>query len=237
MNEKGDRLLLNDKHDNIKAQFDGLAAEYDSIKKKNAYYFSYLKKVFERRITDRNSKVIEIGCGTGEILGTLNPKAGAGVDISPAMIKAARSKYPAYSFYCQGIEDLAINEEFDYIIVPDVIEYVADPEKAFCSLKKLCKKSTKVIITSPNPFWAFILGIAEKLNLKMKDKFSKPPSRHRVISAAEGRGFRVVECSTRLLVPKKILFSDRVNETFYRIPIVRNLGFIQVFVLENYAAG
>ena len=226
-------LLKENKCRELRAQFDTLARDYDNIKKRNPYYFSTLKQVFINRITDKNSKIIEIGCGTGEILGTLAPQVGIGVDISQEMIKIAQFKYPRYSFYCQGLANIDIKEKFDYVILPDVIEYITDLDKAFSNMITLCKATTIIIITSPNALWLPALNMAEKLNLKMKDKLSRPHSKHKVMSTAKKEGFKVIECSTCLLFPKKILFSDYINEKLQKLPILKYLGIIQVFVLKR----
>lgn len=221
------------KADLLRGQFDSLATEYDAIKEKNQYYLETLKRVFIERIREDNSRVIEVGCGTGEILNEINPKFGVGVDISEGMIRIARSKFPQFSFYCQPLEKLQVDGKFDYIILPDILEYVPDLDQAFLQLQKLCKASTIIIISSPNPFWEFALKMAERLNLKMQDRLSQKPSKKEVILAGRRNGFMLLEQTTRLLVPIKTFFSGNINQAFFKLPLVQDFGFIQVFVWKR----
>jgi len=60
------------KKEEVQSHFDGIASEYDYWKKKNAYYHSTIK-AFLGKIIPKESHVLEIGCGTGEILAYLRP--------------------------------------------------------------------------------------------------------------------------------------------------------------------
>ena len=77
----------------VKSHFDELANIYDDLKERNSYYYKSLKKVISE-LSDRYSfnSVLDIGCGTGELLISLHPKKGLSIDISPAMIHAAKKK-------------------------------------------------------------------------------------------------------------------------------------------------
>src|SRR5262245_48009278 len=50
-------------------------------------------------------RVLEIGCGTGDLLAALKPRYGVGIDFSPAMIAEAKALYPALEFRAGDIED------------------------------------------------------------------------------------------------------------------------------------
>ncbi len=78
--------------DHIQKHFDILAPEYDTWKKRNRYYYDAVKKVYGNLIPS-GARVLEIGCGTGEILASLKPVFGVGIDVSGEMIKRAQQKY------------------------------------------------------------------------------------------------------------------------------------------------
>ena len=42
--------------------------------------------------------MLEIGCGTGDLLAACKPRTGMGLDIAPRMIARAREKYPDLAF-------------------------------------------------------------------------------------------------------------------------------------------
>src|SRR5262250_3745436 len=51
------------------------------------------------------ARVLELGCGTGDLLAALKPSFGVGVDFSAGMIDQARQAYPDLTFVVGDIED------------------------------------------------------------------------------------------------------------------------------------
>ena len=76
----------------VSDHFNDIAEEYDYFKKRNKFYYDNLKSLL-KKIIPTNKIVLEIGCGTGDLLAYLKPKKGYGYDISGEMIKIAKSKY------------------------------------------------------------------------------------------------------------------------------------------------
>jgi ubiquinone/menaquinone biosynthesis C-methylase UbiE len=76
----------------VEKHFDKVAKSYDFYKMKNEFYYKNIQKLLSSLIP-RNKSVFEVGCGTGDLLVSLNPKIAYGMDISDQMIKLAKSKY------------------------------------------------------------------------------------------------------------------------------------------------
>ena len=73
------------------------------------------------------SSIVEIGCGTGEIIGTFpgpNVKRRVGFDISPLNIKAAQQRFPDVFFSAKDFR--TSTEKFDLVIMSDILEHVPD---------------------------------------------------------------------------------------------------------------
>ena len=66
-------------------RFDGMSLERDRWKRKNRYYYSELERICSRLIPPCKS-VLEIGCGTGDLLNSVRPDRGLGIDLSRGMI-------------------------------------------------------------------------------------------------------------------------------------------------------
>jgi ubiquinone/menaquinone biosynthesis C-methylase UbiE len=79
------------------AHLDSLAPDTDCWRTKNRYYHKSLERILRFHIP-RGSMVIEIGCGTRDLLHAFSPACGVGIDISPAMVTIARSIYPSLEF-------------------------------------------------------------------------------------------------------------------------------------------
>ncbi len=152
----------------IEKHFDEIANKYDSYKSRNKYYYSNLKKFFIEQVRPR-SKVLEVGCGTGDLLSTMNPKFGVGVDISEKMVELARKKHKDLKFVVSSIESLRLDGKFDFILMADLVEHLQDVYMALKSLRNNCKPDTKIIITSINPTWSMPLHVLEHLKMKMPE--------------------------------------------------------------------
>jgi SAM-dependent methyltransferase len=74
------------------------------------------------------SRVLEIGCATGELIAACPVRAGGyklGIDISAANVAVARARFPQVKFQEGDFRSLAA-EPFDAVIVSDVLEHVPD---------------------------------------------------------------------------------------------------------------
>ena len=108
--------------------WDSLADRYDADKQRNDTYYSALKSCFDRAIPrSARGHVLELGCGTGQVLASLQPKRGMGVDVSQQMINVAKRQFadrPELSFAATDATAAAGLGEFDAVISADVMEHV-----------------------------------------------------------------------------------------------------------------
>mgnify|MGYP000449590855 CR=1 FL=1 len=215
--------------------FDDIAATYDFWKHKNAYYYTHLKALF-RSITPAHSRVLEIGCGTGDIVAALNPSHGIGTDISEAMIVCARKKYahvPTLTFNRVDVFEETTPYDTDYILMVDVLEHIDRLPDFLKHIAALTLPGTRIVISVANPLWEPVLMLAEKMGMKM------PEGPHHRYTIAEteamyvAAGLRIVEKNYRLLIPKKVFSSEWVNRIFYRNSLLRRYGSVIYWVLEK----
>src|ERR1039457_4278712 len=61
-------------------------------------------------------RVLEVGCGLGDLLAAVKPARGVGVDFSPAMIALARQRHPELEFHVADAAEFSAPEKFDYIL-------------------------------------------------------------------------------------------------------------------------
>ena len=130
-----------------------IASERDVWKRKNWYYWEDLEN-FCCLLIPENARVLEVGCGTGDLIASLKTKNRVGIDYSSGMIEIARKKYPDIDFSCMEAEDLTFDEPFDYIILSNTIGYLEDIQGVFAGLMKVCHQHTKVIVT----YYTFFCG-------------------------------------------------------------------------------
>ena len=66
-------------------------------------------------------RVIEVGCGLGDLLAAVKPARGVGVDFSPAMIALARQRHPELEFQVADAAEYTCPEKFDYVLLADLV--------------------------------------------------------------------------------------------------------------------
>lgn len=108
--------------------------------------------------------VLDVGCGDGGLLETVNPTASyTGVDISPTQLKSFRKHLKQSPEIHSGQVKLLCHDathlpfkthSFDLILACDVLEHVLNPELLLKQIDRLVKPGGHVLIGIPNePLW------------------------------------------------------------------------------------
>lgn len=217
------------------AYYDSIAGLYDAGKKKNLYYFNNLVGIYNSLIPP-HSKILDIGCGTGDLTTRLNGREALGIDLSEAMIRAARQKYGGLTnvrYERMDIFDSMEPFDAEFITMADVLEHVVDVPAFMKQIFARAKNDSKAVITVINPIWEPVLMVAEKLHLKIPEG----PHKRLTIEGTErifrDAGWKIVQSGYRFLVPKKLPFSDWVNRRFYKNKILARFGLVIFWVLSK----
>jgi ubiquinone/menaquinone biosynthesis C-methylase UbiE len=143
--------------------WDSVAHKMDSWKGWGRAYHERLIQIYRFWVAPRQ-RILEVGCGHGDLLASLQPSCGVGVDYSPEMVKRARILYPELEFIEVDGHDLGILDgPFDVIILSDLLDDLWDVQQVFEQLKRLCHVRTRLIINSYSRLWELPLAIAAKL--------------------------------------------------------------------------
>ena len=146
------------------AHWDEAARKLRNWKSRGRSYHQRLEQVY-RFLIPTGSKVLELGCACGDLLASLQPAVGVGVDFSPEMLEIARERYPHLRFIQADVHELALDEAFDFIILSDAINDFWDVQLAFQRLHALCKPSTRILLNYYSRLWELPLGLARSLKL------------------------------------------------------------------------
>ncbi|MDR2680175.1 MAG: glycosyltransferase [Tannerella sp.] len=214
----------------IKDYFNAIASERKRWKRKRKYYNRSLEKYFSFLIP-AGSRVLEIGCGTGELLHAVQPSYGVGIDFSGEMIKIARESFPEYKFMVDDVEALQLNEKFDYVIMSDLTMSLWDVQKAFQRLNNVCHEKTKIVISNYNFLWEPLLKLAERLKLKLKQPNQNWLSTQDVKNLLHLTGFEFIKTERKILIPFYIpLLTLLFNRFLGNLPFVNRLNLVNFIV-------
>ncbi len=223
----------------VEGHFDTISPEYDRFKIMHWYYYDTLKRILREELGDLSAKsVLEVGCGTGDLLASLAPAHGVGIDVSRGMIGIASRKHHAVggkklSFLHISAPDLAkrSKERYDVIICVDVIEHMTDVPADIAAMGSLVKPDGKIVILMANPFWEPVLLLFEKLKMKMPEGPHYRIPYRKVKRIMAETGLEVVRHDWHLAFPKHMpLFSNVFNAFVHAIPVVRRLGLTEMIV-------
>jgi len=216
----------------IQQKSDELAKNRDKWIKKNNYFYSN-DHSYMQFLVGEGKRVLELGCGTGQLLNKLIPSYGVGVDLSANMVSIAQQNYPNLEFIQGDLEDenliSSLQGPFDFIILSDTIGYLDDCENAFAGLHSLCTPDTRLIISYYSWRWQPLLTLGEKIGLKMPSVEMNWLSTEDTMGFLHLADFETVKREWRQLVPRSLFgLGSFINRFIGTLPLIRRLA------LRNY---
>ncbi|SFI23335.1 class I SAM-dependent methyltransferase [Halpernia frigidisoli] len=145
----------------------------------NERLISLLKRLLKLGL-NKNSRVLELGCGVGIFTGLLAKKIEKGfieaVDLSEKSVETARNNLKTKKNIHFQTADVVYykpkQSDFDFITLMDVIEHIPLTEhpKLFQNLADISTEKTKIIINIPNPDYTAFTKIHNPETLQIIDQ-------------------------------------------------------------------
>ena len=132
--------------DSIKEFFDSIAPHWDN------------EPIADKKILDiildnggirENIDILDVACGTGVLFPYYlhrNVKSITAIDLSPEMVKIAKSKFPQANVICGDAENIILDKQFDAIMIYNAFPHFPEPEKVIESLSKALKTGGRFTI-------------------------------------------------------------------------------------------
>lgn len=224
-------------HREVVEFFDDFSLQEDKWLKRPGSYHALVKAIASSLIPG-GQRVLEIGCGRGDLLASLIPSRGVGVDVSPVMIDAAQRRHPDLEFSCGAGEDLALDEEFDYVLLSDLVPYAHDLQAVFEAVRRHCHSRTRVIVSTYSNLWRPLLALLAKLRIRPERPVRNWVSPKDVINMLELAGFQTTIRRREILAPVRLGFvSNLINGYLARLPLLRALTLTNWFIARPQPTG
>jgi ubiquinone/menaquinone biosynthesis C-methylase UbiE len=164
------------------------------------YYQRELRKYFNFLVPP-GRRVLEIGCGLGDLLAAMKPGRGVGVDFSPAMVELARRRHPDLEFQVADALEFSSPEKFDYILLSDLVNDLPDVQAVLERLQAVSAPETRLVVNFFNNLWRPVLQVSEKLGFKAPTLLQNWLSTDDMSNLLYLAGWEVIKTDTRILWP------------------------------------
>ena len=134
-----DKETIRDFFNNFAPQWD-----YEPIAEKEI-----IDTVLDNGGIKENVDILDVACGTGVLFPYYlerKVKRITAVDLSPEMVKIAKSKFPQADVICGDAENFTFPHQFDAIMIYNAFPHFPEPEKVIENLSKHLKSGGKISI-------------------------------------------------------------------------------------------
>jgi SAM-dependent methyltransferase len=232
------RLALSKRKQLIRDSIDRLAPDLEKWRMRNRYFHDEDAR-YLRFLIRPGMRVLELGCGGGDLLASLCPSEGVGVDFSPAMVALAMNRHPDQKFVLGDIEDATTirslgPEPFDVILLSDTVGSLDDIQRSFELLHSLCTAETRIVVSYYSRLWEPVIRLGERIGLKMPTQTQNWLSADDISAFLALADFEEIKQEWRQLLPKRLGgLGPLVNRFFGPLPVLRKLSVRNYLVVRS----
>ncbi len=198
------------------------------------YYSEQIRRLVAGLVVP-GARVLEVGCGLGDLLASLRARQAVGLDISPRMIAHGRDRHGGLDLRVADVQrDPLPAGPFDFIVLSDTIGLLEDIQGALERLWPLLDERGRIIVTYQNVVWEPVLALAEQLGLKTPWPDQNWLSMQDIENLLQLSDFEVVRRGTDVLMPFEApLLSDLANRVGAKLPLLRHGAMVDYFVARK----
>jgi len=195
----------------------------------NRAYYRDLEKIHKLLISP-DLRVLEVGCGVGDLLASIQPSYGVGIELDEQTANFAKQRHDKLKIYQANVEEITpekINEiiPFDIIIINNTLNTISDVSSLFERLIPFTHQQTRLIISFHNWLWQPLLKFSEKLGQREPQPPESWLTPGDITNLLDLSGWELLKQGQRCLIPRNIPFvSYFANRWLSQMPFIENLG-------------
>lgn len=177
-------------------------------------YHRILARYYEALIPPEAS-ILEIGCGTADLLRYLPNQDITGIDLSEKQIERAKMVLPKGKFMVMAGEELDIpDRKFDVIILSETLNHAEDIQKVLENAAKCAHDKTRLICNIFSSLWRPVIQASKKTGLHNSPEYSwiSPDDLKNMMSLS---GWEVFKSQPRILYPLQTILIERLFNRWF----------------------
>ena len=199
------------------SHWDKVAMKLEKWRGWSGYYQKRINQVYQFNIPF-GQEVLEIGCGSGNLIASLRPSYGLGVDISEKMVSRARELHPEIDFQLSSAFGWKSSRKFDFIVLSDTINDLWDVQEMFDSVYRMLKPDGRLILNFYSRLWEFPLKAATAINVAKPTLLQNWLTKEDTSNLLNLSGFDVIRHWEEVLLPLPIpILAPFFNKFLVRI--------------------
>jgi hypothetical protein len=199
-------------------------------REKNRYYYGWLDRIYQYNVRP-GSRVLHIGCDSGDLLAAVRPGYGVGIDSDSEAVELAKKRFPHLHFHVQRPHEIQLDETFDYVLVCNSIGVWPDIQQVFEKIRPLTHEGTRIIITYYNYLWEGILRLGSAAGLRRSNSYQNWLPPEDIANLLQLSDFDFIRSESFMLFPKYIpLLSSLCNRILSLVPGFRGLNLINLII-------
>ncbi len=195
----------------------------------NKTYYQDLERIHNLLIP-KGQRILEIGCGSGDLLASLNPSYGVGIELDSVISRIASDRHKDLHIFNLNAEEMLPESignpaPFDIIIINNTLNTIKDVHELLKKLTDYSHNKSRLVISFHNWLWQPLLKIAEGLGQREPQPPESWLTPGDVNNLLDISGWEVLKEGHRCLIPRHIPFiTSFSNRWLSQLPIIENFG-------------
>jgi SAM-dependent methyltransferase len=171
-----------------------------STKRTGRSYSARLIEIYQSLIPP-GQRILELGCGRGDLLAALQPSFGVGLDFSEVRMREAARTHSDLKFLVCDAHFPALRAKFDYIILSDLVNDLWDVQQVLAELRSLTTPASRVLLNTYSRVWELPLAVARGVGLAnpvLEQNWLTPEDLSNLLNLT---GFEVISLRREVLMP------------------------------------
>lgn len=193
-----------------------------------------------RFVVPHGRRVLMLRSDTGDLLASLAPSHGVGVEISGKVLEVARARHPHLEFV-RAFPDLPEppsvgTEPFEFVVLSNINDTV-DVLQAFKNAHGHCLERGRLVIYTYNALWAPMVRMAEALGMKVGAIEANWLGEADLKNLLALSGFEWLKTYRAVLLPVYVpVIGWLLNRVVAKVPLLDRLCFVEVLVARPIPA-